>query len=622
MMQGVSVCAVLIPFLGMAEARCAASDLAADRPNVVFIMPDDISYDAVSYYNKKGPRTPNLDRLARRSVRLTDFHVSPTCSETRAALLTGRYNNATGVWHTYVGRSLLRGDEVTVADVFQANGYATGLFGKWHLGENYPSRPKDNGFEYIACCRGGGVGQAKDYWGNSNHPPSKYWVNDKLVPLVDEDDGIPGALSTNFFTSRAIEFMQQEAGKGKPFFAYLPYNAAHGPIDRMPPDARRGIDWKTAMIENIDKNVGRVLKFLHEKRLADNTIVIFTTDNGNPSGRFRGGKSSHYDGGHRVPCFVRWPAGGIGGSEDPGRDVRQLLAHIDWLPTLMQLLQLHDVPKRPAQVPLHGHSFASLLDIDSANDAPIFSTRSVVVNNQRVETMTKYKDMAVMRDQVDAEGNIAHKWRLVRKGAGAKYELYDVQSDPRQRKNLAAVPAYVDVKKRMAAEYERWWKLVSARADEYVRPVLGHDAQPDACLWGFDWLGGKGPWSQRLVAGAARSNGFWAVDFAEGGTYRFDLRRWPKEIQDNTTITSGYDKPLITGEKGKPLPIAKAKIRIYTDEGTVAEESVALPPDVDGPVFVLKDISPGPCFVQTSFYDESGRELCGAYYVYVHKDRS
>lgn len=614
------ICLVVVFLIGSTSTVVTAQ---RSRPNVIIVMPDDISYGSLAYYAGKGaPRTPHLDSLARSSVRLTDFHVSPTCSPTRAALMTGRHNNATGVWHTYIGRALLRGDEVTMADVFKANGYTTGLFGKWHLGENYPFRPKDCGFEYVARHRGGGVGQAKDYWGNSNHPPSKYWVNDRLVPLTDEDDGIKGALSTNFFFGRAMEFMAQAIEQDRPFFAYLPLNAAHGPIDAHPPDARPGVDWKTAMVENIDRNMGRLLSFLEKRGIAKNTIVIYTTDNGGSARaykRFRGGKSSHYDGGHRVPCLVRWPGENLGGAK--GRDVDSLTAHIDWLPTFMDLLDLDDVNNRSSAVPIHGMSIASLLDQDPTNDLPQLSNRAIVIDNQRVEHLTKFKDCSVMRDEVDATGRIVQKWRMVRANARAKTELYDVLNDPRQAKNLASNKSHSKVLAQLRRDYEQWWQIVSARADEYVRPILGHADDPDACLWGFDWHDAQGPWSQRLIATGAPSNGVHAVRFAGAGTYRFELRRWPREIADQTTITSAAPKLVSTNTPCKALPIAQARIKVYTESRVFADQTLDVLTDADSIVFSLPELPVGDAFIKTWFIDDAGKEICGAYYVYVTRNK-
>lgn len=155
----------------LAPIVSAASATQAPRPNVIVVMPDDISHADLTTYNPDAPKTPNIDRLGRQSVRLTDFHVSPTCSPTRAALMTGRYNNATGAWHTIMGRSLLLRDEVTMADILRANGYHTSLCGKWHVGDNYSFRPKDRGFNRVVTHGGGGVGQQHDLWGNSNLMP-------------------------------------------------------------------------------------------------------------------------------------------------------------------------------------------------------------------------------------------------------------------------------------------------------------------------------------------------------------------------------------------------------------------------------------------------------------------
>ena len=300
-----------------ASATMAVAELRPPRPNVLVIMPDDVSFDDFSYYRQDGPQTPNIDALARESVRFTDFHVSPTCSPTRAALLTGRSANATGVWHTILGRYFLHPDEITLADIMRRNGYATALFSKWHLGDSYPFRPQDRGFDTVCVVKGGGITQQPNPWGNRNVPPARIEDNGRWIELTDEDDGIPGAFATNYFSSRAIEHMRDQVRRGMPFFVMLAYNAAHAPHDR-PPDARPGISARDATIENIDKNVGRVLNFLKENGLERDTLVLFLTDNGETARGLRGRKASHYEGGHRVPCFLRWPARGYGGSPVPG----------------------------------------------------------------------------------------------------------------------------------------------------------------------------------------------------------------------------------------------------------------------------------------------------------------
>ncbi|HRE80127.1 MAG TPA: sulfatase-like hydrolase/transferase, partial [Opitutaceae bacterium] len=297
--------------------------LQSAPPNVVIIMPDDLSWNDFSYFNPAGAQTPAIDALARTSVRLTDFHVSPTCSPTRASLLTGRYSNATGVWHTILGRYFLRTDEMTLADVLKPAGYRSAVFGKWHLGDSYPFRPRDRGFDHSIVFRGGGADQQHNLWGNRNLPPAVAFVDDLPRAIPEKSSaGIP-TYATTYFTSQAIAFMEEQVALQQPFFAYLAYNVAHLPHDR-PPASRPGISDQQAVVEHLDQQVGRVLAFLKSAAIEESTIVIFLTDNGSASAHFRAGKASPFEGGHRVPCFIRWPAGGVGGSVSSAREMPYL----------------------------------------------------------------------------------------------------------------------------------------------------------------------------------------------------------------------------------------------------------------------------------------------------------
>lgn len=608
--------------LGLARAS------AAPRPNVLLIMPDDLSFGDFSRYAPGGPRTPRIDRLAAESLRFTDFHVSPTCSPTRAALMTGRYNDATGVWHTIKGREWLRGDEITMADVFRANGYSTALIGKWHLGDAYPLRPFDRGFEYTAMIRGGGISQQPDYWGDNNVPPTKLFVNDQLVTLRDEHDGIPGAYSTNFFTDRAIETLRREGAAGRPFFVYLAYNVAHDPAD-LPPDARPGVSAHQGTVENLDKNVGRILDFLAQSGLDQNTLLIFLTDNGEPNPLYRAGKSSNYEGGHRVPCYVRWPAGHIGGAA--ARDEDRLSSHIDVLPTLMDVCGFHDVANRPAEVPIQGRSLKTLLDSDPADDDRGLWTRTLAVDNQRRDHLEKYRQFSVMRDETDAAGVVRHKWRLVGDGAMEKAELYDVAADPKQTTNLSGRPGTDSVRASLRDAYEAWWQVVAARGGVYARVTLGAPEQPRVCLFSHDWHNdstdwGGTPWNQGMIAAGVNLNGFEAVDFAQAGAYRFELRRWPEEIAGETSLGSKLVSPVLHGFKngdqpttGVALPIRSARLKIWRGDAVLADLRQPADPAAPSVNFTVPAITPGPAMVQTWFYDGSGKELGGAYYTYVQR---
>ena len=340
-------------------ATCAPSSHAAvgGRPNVVLILTDDQGYGDLGCTGNPVLKTPHLDRLYRDSVRLANFHVDPTCSPTRAALMTGRYSTRTGVWHTVMGRHMPRADERMMPQVFAENGYATAIFGKWHLGDNFPFRPRDRGFQEALIHGGGGVGQIPDYWGND-------YFDDTY-----SRDGRPEKFSgycTDVFFREATRFI--ESHRDRPFFVELATNAPHGPYRvadewREPYASKVDGDAELAtfygMIANIDDNVGRLRRRLEELGLADDTLLIFLTDNGTAHGAtfsdargndgklvsgynagMRGRKGSPYEGGHRVPCFLHWPAGKLTG----GRDVDGLSAHLDLLPTLIDLCGLGAVP--------------------------------------------------------------------------------------------------------------------------------------------------------------------------------------------------------------------------------------------------------------------------------------
>ena len=281
------------------------------HPNVVIVITDDQGYGDLSCHGNPVLKTPCIDNLYRESIRLKDYHVAPTCSPTRAALQSGHWANRTGVWHTIMGRSMLRENEPTIGKIFQAAGYATGMFGKWHLGDNYPYRPEDRGYKEVLRHGGGGVGQTPDYWDNAYFDGS-YWHNGTPVP-------VKGYCSDVFF-DYARSFIKAQSDAGKPFLAYVSTNAPHSPQHAPEEFAKPyeqdhpvGLAHFFGMIANVDDNVGKLRQFLNDEGLTENTVFIFTTDNGTAGGhkifnaQMRGKKGSVYDGGHRVPFFVSWP---------------------------------------------------------------------------------------------------------------------------------------------------------------------------------------------------------------------------------------------------------------------------------------------------------------------------
>lgn len=578
-------------------ASAAAVPAQSSRPNVVFLITDDQGYGDIGRHGNPILKTPNMDALHDESLRLTNYHVSPTCAPTRSALLTGRYTNLVGPWHTIQGRSILHHGEITIADCFRAAGYRTGIFGKWHLGDNYPCRPQDRGFDETLVHGGGGIWQTPDHFGN-DYFDDTYLHNGK----PEKYEGF----CTDVFFDSAQKFIADAASRKKPFFCYLPTNAPHGPMWAPDKNAAHYQNVKGlrepgfyGMIENIDENIGRLRAYLKASGLAANTIFVFTTDNGSASGfqvfnaGMRGNKGSAYDGGHRVPFFLHWPAGGY----TANRPVDTLTAHIDVLPTLLDMTGV----RRPKGPSLHGRSLVPLF-----NKKP-WPARSIITDSQREETLLKWRQAAVMTQE----------WRLVSPGPGGaaetpKLELYDMRSDPGQRTDVAS--EHPDVVARLQADYEAWWTLVSARAGEYARIVIGDPKDNPSKLTAHDWHGEGAlkTWNQRSILQGPDANGFWAV-LVRAGRYRIELRRWPKEL--GLALGAAYQSPAGNRETmpGRAIPgIERARIRVGRIERTINVD-----PASPAAVFEL-DLPGGPAELQTWLLSKDGAER-GAYFVYAER---
>ena len=598
-------------------------------PNIVFVLTDDQGYGDLGCHGNPYIQTPNIDRLHGESARLTDFHVGPTCSPTRAGLLTGHYANSTGVWHTVGGRSLLRQGERTLADYLRDAGYVTGLFGKWHLGDAYPYRPQDRGFQEVVTHGGGGVGNTPDYWGN-NYTDDHYCHNGVWEPY----DGY----CTDVWFRLAMAFIEQH--RQEPFFCLLTPNAPHLPhivperysrpyreLAEADPDAARFFHYPMSdqmlkfygMVTCIDDNVGRLRAHLEALGLAENTILVFMTDNGSAGGLvrdreqfivagynagMRGGKATPYEGGHRVPFFLHWPAGDY----RRGLDVPTLSANVDVVPTLLDLC---GVPYDPAR--FHGHSLAPLLDGTAAG--PEWAERTMVTDSQRLLNPIKWRLSCAMRG----------RWRLI-----CGRELYDLASDREQRHDVAAAqPALVE---QLRGAYEDWWRLVSGRVEEELPIPLGDPAAPRVVLTCHDWrrepesgeeigifeyrTNTRAPSNQCQVREGAEWTGYWEVEVMRPGPYRIELRRWPREadlglaegipgeIKPHTdTIASGYGG-------GRAIPVRRAAVRIagHAAEQEVTSSKTAAWFDITLPA--------GPTHLETALYTADDTVL-SAYYVYV-----
>ena len=570
---------------------------AADKPNVVIVITDDQGYGDLSCHGNPVLKTPELDNLYHDSVRLKDYHVSPTCSPTRSAFLTGHWTNRTGVWHTIMGRSMLRENEVTMGQVFKDAGYATGMFGKWHLGDNYPYRPEDRGYTEVMRHGGGGVGQTPDYWDNAYFDGS-YWHNGTPEPVR--------GFCTDVFFDYAKTFIKTSRDEGKPFLAYIATNAPHGPMHAPEEFAKPyadagsvGLQHFFGMIANIDDNVGKLRAFLDEEQLTDNTIFIFTTDNGSSSGSktfnagMRNGKGSEYDGGHRVPFFVHWPKGNLVG----GRDIEPITAHVDVLPTLIDMCEI----AAPEGVKFDGVSLTALLNPEIAVK---WIDRILVTDSQRVKDPIKWRKSSVMTSD----------WRLIN-----GKELYDIKNDPGQASNVAS--GHPDVVERLTDFYEQWWADLLPSFSNDTAIYLGHPKDNPARLTSHDWITTNStPWNQSHIRQAMTgkgNTGFWNVMVHEDGNYEVRLRRWPEtaDIAIDASLPAGAAVPGVKAYRttpGKPIHPVKASINI----AGVSADTAVKPGDKEV-VFNL-NLKKGKTKMSALFTTSDGEEF-GAYYAYVTK---
>ncbi|MCK5068819.1 MAG: arylsulfatase [Bacteroidales bacterium] len=478
-----------------------------ERPNVIVVITDDQGYGDLGCHGNPYIRTPHLDQFCNEAVSFTNFHVSTTCAPTRGALMTGRHTNRLNVYHTISGRSLLYEDEVILPQILGDNGYVCGMFGKWHLGDNYPFRPADRGFDDVVRHGGGGICQLPDYWGN-DYFDDTYWHNGEMQQYE--------GYCTDVFFNEAIRFIEEH--QKEPFFCYLSTNAPHGPLNvpveymelyREVKEVPERLKRFYGMITNIDDNFNRLQEHLERLGLTDNTILIFMTDNGTAGGHvvydagLRGHKGSEYEGGHRVPFMWRWPGGNIGG----GLKVGQLTAHFDLLPTLVDLLDLDFEPAKP----LDGVSLEPLLSGQTEN----WPNRVLYVDTQRRLNLVKYKQYSVMDNN----------WRLVN-----GKELYNVSDDLGQTRNL--IDTYPEVSARLAEEYELWWQSILEEGveDRYAYIKAGSPRENPVRICSHDMISPlPGFWHQYGAANASEGSGVWKVEIVEQGEYRISLRRFPRE---------------------------------------------------------------------------------------------
>lgn len=505
---------------------------AEDKPNIIIVMPDDMGYGDLGVTGNPVIRTPNIDRFASESAELTNFYVSPVCSPTRANLMTGRYNYRTRVVDTFKGRSMMDPNEVTVAEALKAGGYTTGIFGKWHLGDNHPLRAQEQGFDEVLIHRGGGLAQPSEPIANE-----KRYTNPILYHNGKEFQS--EGYCTDVYFDAAIDFIGDAADRNEPFLAYVAPNAPHGPYHDVPEELLKyyqSIDLDPvllgntsekhrdtvarvfAMVENIDQNMGRLDSFLEKRGLKENTIVLFFTDNGPNTkryvGPFREKKSDVHEGGIRTCFYARWP-----GQFPAGHSNDRIAAHIDVMPTLLDAAGV----STPTGVTFDGRSVLPLLKNVPTN----WRDRTLFIQTHR-------------GDRPIAEHHVAirsQNWKLVHPtGFGRSempsdvpFQLYRIMQDPGEKNNLA--DEYPEQVAELRRAYASWLTDVSSTRENNFDPPridIGVAAEPVVDLSIQDWR--VPPDSQGWGAG-----GKWWVTVRDTGPYaievRFDHAPGPHELE-------------------------------------------------------------------------------------------
>lgn len=539
---------------------------AAKQPNVVIFLADDQGWGDLSVQGNKNLQTPNIDSLARAGASLDRFYVCAVCAPTRAEFLTGRYHPRGGVRGVSTGQERLNLDEKTVADAFKGAGYATGAFGKWHNGSQWPYHPNARGFdEYYGFTSG--------HWGEYFDPPLEH--NGKPIrgkSFIADD-----------LTGHALAFI--EKNKDRPFFCYIPYNTPHSPFTvpdeywqryKDKPIAMRGSDGDKetldvtrcvlAMCENIDWNVGRVLRRLEDLKLAEDTIVIYFSDNGPNSTRWNGGmkgrKGSIDEGGLRAPFLIRWP-----GKIKAGTTVKEIAGAIDLLPTLTQLARV----KRVGDKALDGKDLSPLL----------------------LGKSTHWPERMIFAHQNGRVGVRTPQYRLSDGGA-----LFDMIADPGQTKNIAA--ERVEMTTRLTDAVASWRqevfppgtvpsssskkeKNIKAVADDRPYPV-GYAEFPRTPLPARDGIPHGGvkrsshaPNCSYFVNWTSKEDSItWDIEVHTAGKYEVVVHyTCPKDDAGSTIelslgnsrlsgkVLPGWDPPLYTNQDTIPRPPGESQMKDF-----------------------------------------------------------
>ena len=478
---------MLKPLLRLLTLAVSLAVVAADRPNIIFILSDDQGYGDLGAHGNPVLKTPNLDQLRSQSVRFTDFQVSPTCSPTRSALLTGRHEFKNGVTHTILERERMALGAVTLTEQLQKAGYHTGIFGKWHLGDEAEYQPNKRGFDEVYIHGAGGIGQS--YPGSCGDVPGNTYFGPTLLHNGKFEK--TAGYCTDMFFAQATRWIEGEVAAKRPFYAYIATNVPHAPYNARPQDAALyegkdlGSDVENffGMIHNLDQNVGQLMARIESMGIAKDTLVIFMNDNGGTAGvkvfnaGMRGPKGTPFMGGIRAMSFWRWP------EHFQPADVKALAAHIDFAPTILELTGTPASEQMKAQI--EGRSLVPLLTAKPGQDVA-WPDRTLFTHVGRWGNMVKGVDPEVGKY---AETSVrTARWHLVSsviplnpgtkaaaKGPNAKapgkkaplspadfkptpphWQLFDLSADYGETTDVAA--QHPDVVAELIAKHDAWWK--------------------------------------------------------------------------------------------------------------------------------------------------------------------
>lgn len=562
----------------------------SENPNVIIIMSDDQGNN-LGCLGNPWLKTPNIDKFADESVKLTNFHQAIMCTPSRTALMTGKYSLRTGAWRTSVGRSNMRTEEITIAEVFKENGYATGQFGKWHLGDTWPFRAQDQGFEETVNFKCGGISQISDYWGN-DYFDDTYYHNGELKQFE--------GYCTDVFFSETIRYIKECNAEKKPFMIYLAPNVAHLPAivaeEYSKPWIEKGHPEKQAiyygMITNLDENMGRLMAALDKEGIKENTIIVFTTDDGTAgyAAQFdengwpttqgfnmgqRGGKGSAYEGGHRLFSFFHYPQGHF-----QTEKINAVTSVMDIFPTVMDICDVTSTQS---------------LEQDGVSFKPALYGKTIPGNEERQLFLVKLnpgKEALFKRNKLCV---IDGDWRWV-----GRSELYNVKEDRAQKNNLAE--KYPERVKEMDEALLAWLEKNATDRETPVRFLLGDEQHPKISLTTQD-LWGKSAFAQGHVQNLASGKGPWKVTFVNDGKYKVTLSRYP-------LYTGLAFNAKTKGKKSKEFTANKARLSI--GENTYEKDVQA----TDTQVSFEVDIKAGDTDLETWIFSEEEITI-PSYYVDV-----